>query len=145
LWAAYFWAGLFFASGDGKLGNIAGTAGYFTSLGMSPPEFLAWFAGFAEVVLGVALILGIATRYAPLASFAWVLVSTAIAHRYWTYPASEQFGEYNNFLKNMSIMGGALYAFVTGGRTLLARRNAWKALSTGRIGCLLSARTMAVT
>jgi putative oxidoreductase len=105
---------LFFASGYGKLGNIAGTAGYFTSLGMSPPEFLAWFAGFAEVILGVALILGIATRYAALASFAWVLVSTAIAHRYWTYPASEQFGEYNNFLKNMAIMGGALYAFVTG-------------------------------
>jgi putative oxidoreductase len=105
---------LFFASGYGKLGNIAGTGAYFISLGMSPPEFLAWFAGFAEVILGVALILGIATRYAALASFAWVLVSTAIAHRYWTYPASEQFGEYNNFLKNMAIMGGTLYAFVTG-------------------------------
>jgi putative oxidoreductase len=58
---------------------------YFTSLGLSPPEFWAWFAGIVEIVLGVTLILGIAIRYAAIASFVWVLVATAIAHRYWTY------------------------------------------------------------
>ena len=61
-----------------------------------------------------ALILGIATRYAALASFVWVLVATAIAHRYWTYPAAQQVGQYNNWLKNIAIMGGMLYVFVTG-------------------------------
>jgi putative oxidoreductase len=65
---------LFLASGYGKLGGIPGTTAYFTSLGLSPPELWAWFAGIAEVVLGTALILGIATRYAALASFVWVLV-----------------------------------------------------------------------
>jgi putative oxidoreductase len=105
---------LFLASGYGKLGNIAGTTAYFTNLGMSPPGFWAWFAGFAEVILGAALILGIGTRYAALASFVWVLVATAIAHRYWTYPAPAQAAQYNNFLKNIAIMGGALCAFVTG-------------------------------
>jgi uncharacterized membrane protein YphA (DoxX/SURF4 family) len=45
----------------------------------------------AEVVLGAALILGIATRYAALASFVWVGAgSNAIAHRYWTYPAAQR-------------------------------------------------------
>ena len=105
---------LFLASGYGKLGNIAGTTAYFTNLGMSPPEFWAWFAGIAEVVLGAALIVGIATRYTALALFVWVLVATAIAHRYWTYPAAQQAGQYNNWLKNISIMGGTLYAFVAG-------------------------------
>ena len=105
---------LFLASGYGKLGGIPGTTAYFTSLGISPPEFWAWFAGIAEVVLGAALILGIATRYAALASFVWVLVATAIAHRYWTYPAAQQVGQYNNWLKNIAIMGGMLYVFVTG-------------------------------
>jgi putative oxidoreductase len=52
---------------------------------LSPPEFWAWFAGIVEIVLGVTLILGIAIRYAAIASFVWVLVATAIAHRYWTY------------------------------------------------------------
>lgn len=105
---------LFLASGYGKLSSIPGTTAYFTSLGMSPPELWAWFAGIVEVILGVALILGIATRYAALASFVWVLVATAIAHRYWTYPAAQQAGQYNNWLKNITIMGGMLYAFVTG-------------------------------
>jgi putative oxidoreductase len=105
---------LFLASGYGKLGNIPGTITYFTNLGMSPAGFWAWFAACAEVVLGAALILGIATRYAAIASFVWVLVATAIAHRYWTYPPPGQAGQYVNFLKNIAIMGGALCAFVTG-------------------------------
>ena len=105
---------LFLASGYGKLGNIPGTVAYFTSLGVSPPEFLAWFAGCVELVLGAALILGIATRYAALASFVWVLVATGVAHRYWTYPAAAQLNQYNHFLKNIAIMGGTLCAFVTG-------------------------------
>ena len=105
---------LFLASGWGKLYGIAGTTAYFTSLGMSPPELWAWFAAIAELVLGAALILGIATRYATLASFVWVLVATEIAHRYWTYPAAQQTGQYNNWLKNIAIMGGMLYAFVAG-------------------------------
>src|SRR5262245_26026476 len=105
---------LFLASGYGKFTGIAGTTTYFTNLGLSPVEFWAWFAAIAEVVLGAALILGIATRYAALASFVWVLVATAIAHRYWTYPAAQQASQYNNWLKNIAIMGGTLYVFVTG-------------------------------
>lgn len=105
---------LFLASGYAKFMGIAGTTAYFTNLGVSPPAFWAWFAAFAELGLGAALILGIATRYAALASFVWVLVATAIAHRYWTYPAAQQGAQYNNWLKNISIMGGTLYIFVAG-------------------------------
>jgi len=109
-----FLAWLFLASGYGKLGSIPGTTAYFTNLGMTPPELWAWFAGIVEVILGVALILGFGTRYAAIASFAWVLVATAIAHRYWTYPAAQQAAQYINWLKNIAIMGGTLYAFVVG-------------------------------
>lgn len=105
---------LFLASGIAKLGNIAGTTAYFTNLGMSPAGFFAWFAGIFEFVVGAALILGIGMRYAALAAFIWVLIATAMAHRYWTYPAAQQVAQYNNFLKNLAIMGGALYAFVLG-------------------------------
>jgi putative oxidoreductase len=105
---------LFLASGYVKVGSIAGTAAFFTSLGMSPPELWAWFAAIVEIILGAALILGIATRYAALASFLWVLVATALAHRYWTYPAEQQADQYINWLKNIAIMAGTLYAFVIG-------------------------------
>jgi putative oxidoreductase len=43
-----------------------------------------------------------------------VVIATAIAHRYWTYPAPAQGAQYNNFLKNIAIMGGALAIFVAG-------------------------------
>jgi putative oxidoreductase len=105
---------LFLASAYAKLGNIAGTTAYFTNLGMSPPEMMAWIAGLVELVLGVTLILGLATRYAALGAFIWVIIATAIAHRYWTYPAPTQGAQYNNFLKNIAIMGGSLALFVTG-------------------------------
>jgi putative oxidoreductase len=81
---------LFLASGWGKVMNIVGATGYFTSLGMTPPGFWAWFIGCTELALGIALILGIATRYAALVSFIFVVIATWIAHRYWTYPAAAQ-------------------------------------------------------
>ena len=105
---------LFLRSGYGKFTGIAGTTGYFTSLGMSPPELWAWVAAFTEVILGAALILGFATRYAALAAFLFVLVATAIAHRYWTYPAAQQAGQFNYGLNNIAIMGGTLYVVVSG-------------------------------
>lgn len=105
---------IFLASGWVKLGNIAGTTGYFTNLGFSPPGFWAWFAGLAELGIGAALILGLATRYAAIATFIWVLVATLIAHRYWSYPPAQQGGQFGHFLKNVAIMGGALYILVAG-------------------------------
>jgi putative oxidoreductase len=105
---------LLFASGWHKLGNVEGTTAYFAGLGMSPAAFLAWFAIVAELVLGAALILGIATRYAAIATFVWVLVATAIAHRYWSYPPAAQNGQFNHFLKNVAIMGGTLYVLAVG-------------------------------
>ena len=105
---------IYLASGWAKLANIAGTTGYFTGLGFSPPGFWAWFAGLAELGIGAALIVGFATRYAAIATFVWVLVATLIAHRYWAYPPAQQGGQYNNFLKNVAIMGGALYVLVAG-------------------------------
>lgn len=107
-------AWLFLASGYGAFNNVAATAAYLTSLGMSPPVPLAWFTAVFELAIGVALILGVATRYAALATFGWVLVTIIVAHRYWTYPAAQQGAQYIQFLKNLSIMGGALYVFVAG-------------------------------
>ncbi len=100
---------LFLWAGWVKFGNIAGTVAYFTNLKMPAPEFWAWISAFSEVILGIA------TRYAALVIFIYVIIATAIAHRYWEYPAGPvQIGQFNNFLKNLAIMGGSLVLFVTG-------------------------------
>ena len=95
--------------------NFAGSLAYFTSQKLYPPELWTWLALLLELLISVSLILGIGTSYGAILVFLFVLVATAIAHRYWEYPAGpQQFGQYNNFLKNISIMGGALAIFVVG-------------------------------
>src|SRR5262249_945281 len=68
----------------------------------------------AELVLGAALMLGVATRYAALAGIVYVIIATALAHRYWEYPQAQQVNQYAHFLKNLAVLGGMLLLFVTG-------------------------------
>jgi putative oxidoreductase len=105
---------LFLASGWGALQNMAGFAGYLNSLKVPNPMFWAWIAVLTEVVFALGLILGIASRYAALLGFVYVGVATALAHRYWEYPAAQQVNQYNHFLKNLAVMGSMLFLFVTG-------------------------------
>jgi putative oxidoreductase len=108
-------AWVFVGVAHGAITNFAGSLAYFTSQKLYPPELWTWLALLLEVLISISLILGIATRYGAVLVFLFVLVATAIAHRYWEYPAGpQQFGQYNNFLKNISIMGGALAIFVVG-------------------------------
>jgi putative oxidoreductase len=44
----------------------AGTVGFFAKAGFAPPELWVLLAAFAEGAVGVALVLGICTRYAAL-------------------------------------------------------------------------------
>jgi putative oxidoreductase len=107
---------VFLAVAYGAITNFAGSLGYFTSLKVSSPELFTWMALFVELLISASLIFGIGTRYGAILAFVFVVAATALAHRYWEYPAGpQQIGQYNNFLKNISIMGGALAIFVTGG------------------------------
>ena len=109
-------AWLFVGVAYGTIINFAGSQSYFTSLKLPAPALFTWVALVVELLISAGLILGIGTRYCAVLAFAFLVVATALAHRYWEYPAgAQQIGQYNNFLKNISIMGGALAIFVTGG------------------------------
>jgi|SRR5215471_6807783 putative oxidoreductase len=98
----------------GKLWNIAGYAGYLKNLGVPAPEFTCWIGALVEFVIGAALVLGVGTRYAALLCALFLIVATALAHRYWEYPPAQIVPQYNNFLKNLAIFGGALLIFAGG-------------------------------
>ena len=53
----------------------AGTAGFFAKAGFHPPEVWVWLAAFAETASGVALVLGIGTRYAALGAAAVLAIA----------------------------------------------------------------------
>jgi putative oxidoreductase len=117
-------AWVFVGSAYGALTNFSGSVSYFRSLNLPAPQLFTTITVTLEMVISAGLILGIGTRYCAVLAFLFVVSATAIAHRYWDYPAGpQQIGQYNNFLKNISISGGALLILVTGGgRFSLDRR-----------------------
>ena len=106
--------GMFLESGWGKLMNMAGSIGYLNSLKVPSPEILVWLVLAVEIVVGVALIAGLATRYAALLGAIFVIVATALAHRYWEYSGAAANANHLYFMKNVAILGGLLYIFVAG-------------------------------
>ena len=72
-------AGVFVFSGWGKLTNLDRTIEYFTSIGMPISYILAPFVGVAELVSGLFIFIGFATRIAaiPLISIMIVAILTA--------------------------------------------------------------------
>lgn len=94
-------AWIFVGSAYGAMTNFSGSVGYFRSLHVPAPELFTTITVALEVLMSAGLILGIGTRCCAVLVFLFVLVATAIAHRYWEYPAGQQIGQYNNFLKNL--------------------------------------------
>ena len=105
---------LFLSSSWGKLANIAGFEGYLTALKAPAPGIMSWIGALVEFLIGATLILGIGTRYAALLCALFLIVATALAHRYWEYPPAQMAAQQTNFVKNLAILGGALLLFVTG-------------------------------
>ncbi len=62
-------------------GKIAGTAGWFESLGMKPGVLHAWVASIAELVGGLALVLGLLTPLAGAMVIGTMSVALITNHR----------------------------------------------------------------
>jgi putative oxidoreductase len=64
---------------------------------------------------GLAIVLGLGTRYAALLMIGFVIAATLISHRFWSAPPAERAEQMIQFAKNAAIIGGFLFVFVTGG------------------------------
>ncbi len=105
--ARIFIGGFFLMSGLGKLGDVAGFAGYMQSGGL--PGFLAWPAILFEIAVGLSVLLGFKIRIAALAGAAFCIVSAVLYHSNF----ADQI-QMIMFLKNFSIAGGFLMFFAHG-------------------------------
>ena len=97
-------AALFIMSGLGKLGDIAGTDTYIQSVGL--PAGLGLPAAVFEIVAGLAIALGIFTRFFALLLAGFCLVTAMMFHT--------NFGDKMqaiNFMKNIALAGGFLVLF----------------------------------
>lgn len=104
---------LFLVAGFGKLTDIAGTAGWFGSIGLPAPTVVAVLVGLLELVGGLAILVGFKARIAALALAAFTVGATLIAHLDFADQVQQLM-----FLKNLSITGGLLFVAVFGAGAL---------------------------
>ena len=97
-------AALFIMAGLGKLGDIAGTDAYIQTVGL--PAGLGLPAAVFEIVAGLAIALGIFTRFFALLLAGFCLVTAMMFH----YNFGDKM-QAANFMKNVALAGGFLVLF----------------------------------
>ncbi|MDP3897041.1 MAG: DoxX family protein [Mesorhizobium sp.] len=112
---------MFIMAGLQKFGDIAGTAGYISSVGLPAATPLAVLSGLFEVLGGIAILIGFRTRIAAYLMAAFCIVTSLIFHTNFADMAQMLF-----FMKNVTIAGGFLALSVAGAGaySLDARRGA---------------------
>lgn len=98
---------LFVAAGANKFMDPSGTESMLASQGFSPA--LVWVVAGFEVVAGLLLALGFATRIASLALFGFTILTIFFFHRDFGDPSQVQAA-----MKNTAIAGGLLMVFAYG-------------------------------
>ncbi len=109
---------LFLVAGIRQIIFYAGSVAYFTKLGFPAPEVMGVLAILIEIGCGALLILGWQTRRASWLLVLFVVIATAMAHRFWEFDAPQYANQMNHFLKNVAIVGGLLYVAVLGAGAL---------------------------
>jgi len=114
---------IFIVSGFGKLTHLGGFEASLAMKGIPLPWLAALLGAPVEFFGGLAIVLGMAGRYAALLMLAFTVVATLISHRYWDYSdAAARQAQFTNFSKNVAIIGGFLVLFSQGpGRIALGR------------------------
>lgn len=117
---------MFLLAGFSKIGGFEGTAGYIASKGLPAPSLLALGTLVLEIGAGLALVLGLFTRWAAMALAVFTLLASVIFHAFWAMPAEQQMMQQLMFMKNTAVIGGmlVLVAFGAGAWSLDARRGA---------------------
>jgi putative oxidoreductase len=121
-WGSAFWlfgriliGGIFVQTGFAKLMDLNGFTTMLSGSGLPMASVLAPIGAVVEFGAGLAVILGLATRYAALLLIGFVAAATLISHRFWAVAAEQQQAQMIQFAKNVAITGGLLFVFVTGG------------------------------
>ena len=104
---------MFILAGYAKLTGIAGTAGWFESLGIPAPTLAAIASGLVELVGGLAILVGFKTRIAALVLAAFTIAATLIAHTNLADQVQQLL-----FMKNLAVTGGFLILAAAGAGAL---------------------------
>lgn len=100
---------MFIMSGLSKFGDIAGTAGYISSVGLPAGTVLAWLAAIFEAGVGILVLVGFQTRMAAYLLSAFCVFTAVVFHADFA-----DMTQMAMFMKNLTIAGGLLALSVAG-------------------------------
>lgn len=106
---------IFLKSGLQKLLTLGAFAASLAQRGVPASSTWAMIGATVEFVGGVLIITGLRTREASLLMILFVIVATGISHRFWEFAEAARRAQESQFFKNLSILGGFLLLFATGG------------------------------
>ena len=94
--------------------NNPGTKRFFALVasGAPAPTWFGYFIPTIQVLGGIAILLGIKTRWVAWAFVLYIILLDAFAHPFWI---SGEFPDKVNFYKNLAIIGGFLLLAIHGG------------------------------
>jgi putative oxidoreductase len=106
---------IFVKSGLQKLLALSAFAASLAQRGVPASTTWAVIGATVEFVGGILIVTGLRTREASLLMILFVIVATGISHRFWEFAEAARRTQESQFFKNLSIIGGFLLLFVTGG------------------------------
>ena len=106
---------IFVKSGLQKLLGLGAFAASLAQRGVPASSTWAVIGATVEFVGGILIVSGLRTREASLLMILFVIVATGISHRFWEFADAARRTQESQFFKNLSIIGGFLLLFVTGG------------------------------
>src|SRR5262249_16079578 len=76
--------------------------------GATAPAWRGYLRAAIELFGGLAILIGIKTRWVACALVAWVVIATALGHPFWTMEGAARAANHSNFYKNLAIMAAYL-------------------------------------
>jgi putative oxidoreductase len=93
--------------------------------GAAAPTWLGYVIAAIELFGGLAILIGVKTRWVAWAFVVYVIIITALAHPFWTMEGAARAANHANFYKNLAIMAAYLLLAITGaGRYSVDHRSA---------------------
>ncbi|MFB6140965.1 MAG: DoxX family membrane protein [Halosimplex sp.] len=116
LLARLLFGGVLAFMGFNHFTDVEQLAGYAEMKGLPAPSFAVIASGVVLVLGGLGVALGVAPVLAAGALAVFLLVSAVAMHDFWAVPAEQTQDEMTQFLKNVSLAGGALALLAIGGQ-----------------------------
>jgi putative oxidoreductase len=105
---------VFVVAGAAKLGAVSATSAAMAHHGIPYSNILVWGAIALELGGGIALILGLMTRFVSMLFFFYLLTLAVIFHAYWTMTGAAAHAQHTVFFEHLAMMGGMIYVAAFG-------------------------------